>query len=161
MYMAVPRLSSLKCFLEVQVLPNIAAKASTIKGAFVYGTPIHPREIKQIDLIVSGSVAVNSSGERIGKGGGYPDVEFALACEFNLIDKITPIISTVHDLQILKESFPHLIYDIPLDFIFSPSQTLKCQSKQRRPVGIYWDLIKSEKLKQIPILQEIKEKGSY
>jgi 5-formyltetrahydrofolate cyclo-ligase len=81
-YMAVPGLREKKCFIKLatsKISTQKLREASSIKGAFRYGMPVHPEEIPQIGLIVAGSVAVNRSGSRIGKGGGYSDLEYALA----------------------------------------------------------------------------------
>jgi 5-formyltetrahydrofolate cyclo-ligase len=76
-FMAVPRLREKKCFIKLdplKILPEKFHEASSIKGAFRYGIPIHPEEIPQIDLMVAGPVAVNKKGSRIGTGGGYSDL---------------------------------------------------------------------------------------
>ena len=82
-YMAVPRLSSGKPFIELdpkklQCSPYVA---SSIKGAAKFGRPVSLEEVRKIDLIICGSVVVNRSGARVGKGGGYSDLEFALLTE--------------------------------------------------------------------------------
>ncbi|MFQ5884443.1 MAG: 5-formyltetrahydrofolate cyclo-ligase, partial [Thermoplasmata archaeon] len=63
-YMAVPRLRELECFIELdpRFLGSNVSKASTIKGAFKYGRKIHPKDMKKVDLVVAGSVAVNEKG---------------------------------------------------------------------------------------------------
>src|SRR5215831_923924 len=69
-YMAVPRLRELKCFIEldpVRLGKSINA-ASSIEGAFRFGRPVGPDRMRPIELIVCGTVAVNSGGARIGKG---------------------------------------------------------------------------------------------
>src|SRR5262249_34110842 len=80
-FMAVPRLRELECFVELDPkrLPRRSFyEASSIEGAFRLGRPIHPRALPHIDLVVAGTVAVNERGQRIGKGGGYSDLEWAL-----------------------------------------------------------------------------------
>jgi 5-formyltetrahydrofolate cyclo-ligase len=42
-------------------------------------------ELRPVDLVVCGSVAVNRSGVRLGKGGGYADLELALLVEAGLV----------------------------------------------------------------------------
>ena len=64
--------------------------ASSIKGATQLGRLVHPDEMRPIDLIVCGSVAVNRKGARLGKGGGYSDLEYAVALSLGLISKETP-----------------------------------------------------------------------
>src|SRR5919197_5062589 len=78
-FMAVPRLTDERCFLRLDParLGTRLAQAATIKGAAPLGEPVRPRELGHIDLIVAGSVAVNARGARVGKGGGYSDLEFA------------------------------------------------------------------------------------
>ncbi len=44
LYMAVPRLSKRKCFIRAKTSPADARKASSFKGAFKYGFPVHPLE---------------------------------------------------------------------------------------------------------------------
>nr|MDO8134939.1 5-formyltetrahydrofolate cyclo-ligase [Candidatus Njordarchaeum guaymaensis] len=75
------------------------AEASTISGAFKYGRRVGPPAIR-IDFKVTGSVAVSLNGGRVGKGGGYSDLEYGLLREFNCLNEETPIGTTVHDLQV-------------------------------------------------------------
>ena len=59
-----------------------------------------------IDLVVSGSVAVNHQGARLGKGAGYADIEIGLLIEAGLITDNTVIATTVHSLQVLDQLLP-------------------------------------------------------
>ena len=79
-------------------------------------------ELKKIDLIVCGSVAVNRRGARVGKGGGYSDLEFALLTENKKISAKTPIVTSVHALQIVDEDLPMTEHDIPLSAIVTPDE---------------------------------------
>jgi hypothetical protein len=63
-------------------------------------------ELQPVDLVVCGSVAVNHQGARVGKGGGFSDLEFALLVEAGLIDTDTVLATTVHPLQVLNEALP-------------------------------------------------------
>ena len=78
-YMALPRLREARCFWELDPrrLRDLRAAAS-IGGAAKMGRAVDPRDLPHIDLVVAGSVAVARSGARVGKGGGYSDLEFAL-----------------------------------------------------------------------------------
>ena len=130
--------------------------AASIKGAFEYGAPIGPGEMRKPDFIVAGSVAVNEDGARVGKGGGFSDLEYAIALESGLVDETTPIIATVHKLQLIKEEIPMTDHDIPIDIIITPDKTIETKRKFQKPRGIIWDLLDKEKLESIPILKDLK-----
>ena len=68
-YMAVPRLTEEKCFVELDPARITDYRlASSIKGAAQLGRLIHPDEMQRIDLIVCGSVAVNQGRGSAGQG---------------------------------------------------------------------------------------------
>jgi len=155
-YMAVPRLRSEKPFIELdpEKLRCSPYAASSIKGAAQYGWPVTLDEMTIIDLIVCGSVAVNRQGARVGKGGGYSDLEFALLTQEKKIDRRTPVVTSVHPLQIIDEEIPMTEHDIPLSAIVTPKEILEIQSAFRRPKGIYWRLLPKEKIEEIPVLRD-------
>jgi 5-formyltetrahydrofolate cyclo-ligase len=157
-YMAVPRLHSGKPFIELdpQKIKGSAYVASSIKGAEKYGRPVNLEEVRKIDLIVCGSVAVNRQGARVGKGGGYSDLEFALLTEEKKIGRHTPIITSVHLLQIVNESIPMTEHDIPLNAIVTPDEIIEIASPPARPRGIYWDMLSPDKIDAIPVLKRRK-----
>ena len=64
-------------------------EAATIKGALRHGKVVALEELPEIDFVLCGSVAVNLSGARVGKGGGFSDLEYGLLIEEGLIDEHT------------------------------------------------------------------------
>ncbi len=155
-YMAVPRLRELKCFIKLdpEKIKN-PRFASTIKGAFKIGESVHPSEIERIDLIIAGSVAVNLDGKRLGKGGGYSDLEYAIGRYFGFVDENTPVVTTVHEIQIITEDIPFLPHDIPVDYIITPERVIKTGTKLPKPHGIYREYLSQSKVKSIPVLKQI------
>jgi 5-formyltetrahydrofolate cyclo-ligase len=133
--------------------PNVAA---TIRGAFKYGRKTDLRGIK-VDLIVEGSVAVDRKGGRVGKGGGFGDLEFAILREVGSITDATPLITTVHPLQIV-EKVPMTDHDVPVDFIITPDGTIETEHTYPKPRGIIWELLSSYMYKGMPIFTELREK---
>lgn len=159
-YMAVPRLRSEKPFIEldpkkIQCSPYAA---SSINGAGQYGRPVGLNEVKHIDLVVCGSVAVNRQGARVGKGGGYSDLEFALLTEKKKISAKTPIVTSVHPLQVVDEEIPMTEHDIPLSAIVTPNEVIEIKSTYSRPKGITWSLLPQEKIDDIPVLRDRKKR---
>jgi 5-formyltetrahydrofolate cyclo-ligase len=157
-YMAVPRLRDEKPFIELNPkrLKCTPFVASSIKGASRYGLPVTLEEVARIDLIVCGSVAVNRRGARVGKGGGYSDLEFALLTEEKKIGRKTPIVTSVHPLQIVDEDIPMTEHDIPLTAILTPDELIEIKAGLKRPKGIYWNMLPEEKIGAIPVLKKRK-----
>ena len=157
-YMAVPRLTALECFVELdpEKLGRHAYAASSIKGAFQFGQPVTLRDMRPIDLVVCGAVAVTRSGARLGKGGGYSDLEYALAREARLLGPDTPIITTVHPVQMV-DAIPLTSHDIPLDFFVTPDEVVNCSEPPPRPQGIHWDELDEEQIAAIPVLGQLRK----
>jgi len=131
-------------------------RASTIRGAFRYGRIIDPGDIPKVDLIITGSVAVSRDGIRIGKGGGYGELEYAILREFGKVDEDTPIMTNVHDIQVY-ERLPSDPYDLTIDYIATPTRLIRVEQRRGRPKGILWSLLDEEKLNEIPLLRRLRE----
>ena len=152
-----PRLKSGFLILDPRSVPRSALSfASTIKGAFQYGRQIDLTDLPEVDLIVVGSVAVSLDGARIGKGGGYSEIECGILRELNLIDEKTPIATTVHEVQVL-EKIPTEEHDIPVDIIITPERIIETKTKYPRPKGIFWKKVTEKMLQDIPVLKKLKE----
>ncbi len=155
-YLAVPFLRTEKCFIEIDPkrLGRRVSLAASILGASKHGRLVSPREVRAIDLVVCGSVAVRRDGTRVGKGGGYADLEYAILREEGKLKETTPVVTTVHPLQIVAEKVAMLAHDIPLDFLVTPFEVVATRPAFPRPRGIYWDLLKAAKIESIPSLRK-------
>lgn len=154
---ATPRLKKGFLVVKPEYVRGREKYASTIKGAFKYGKFVQLEGIPHVDFIVEGSVAVSYRGDRIGKGEGYGELEYAILRELGLVDEDVTIVTTVHDLQVFH-SLPQDIFDVSVNYISTPTRLIKCKELRPRPKGIYWDLITERTLIEIPILREIKER---
>ena len=158
--MPTPRLRRGFMILDPSRIPRrIFERASTIRGAFRYGRIIDPEHIPRVDLIVTGSVAVSRDGVRIGKGGGYGELEYAILRELGKVDENTPIMTNVHDIQVY-ERLPSEPYDLTVDYIATPRDLIKIERRRARPRGILWDLLDEEKLSEISLLKRLREASS-
>jgi 5-formyltetrahydrofolate cyclo-ligase len=156
--MAVPRLRDAHPFrlLDPRKLSEKQIReAATIKGALRYGRVVAEEEIPEIDFLLTGSVAVNLNGARIGKGGGYSDLEFGLLAEAGRIDEHTVVATTVHPIQILREHLPVIDHDLPIDLIATPRAVIEVEPQYRRPRGILWDHLQPPQIHEIPVLERI------
>src|SRR5438034_10127408 len=121
--MAVPRLRARHPFRLLDPKRLSAAQvreAATIKGALKHGRVVALEEVPEIDFVLCGSVAVNLSGARIGKGGGFSDLEYGLLIDAGKIDDHTVVATTVHPVQILREHLMITQHDLPVDMIATP-----------------------------------------
>ena len=142
--MAVPRLREDKPFVRVEGDP-------TIKKALAEGTPTRVEDLGQVDLVVCGTVAANRTGVRIGKGGGYSDLELALLVEAGLVDDATTIVTTVHPLQLLDQELPETEHDFRVDVIVTADEVVRGSGRRRSP-GVIWEHLDDEMVAAIPVL---------
>lgn len=131
------------------------SEASSISGAFRFGEKTHPRDLPTIELMVVGSVAVSPSGWRIGKGEGYSEIEYAILREYRKITDDVPVVTTVHDLQVVDEIHPQP-FDLPVDRIYTNTRVVNCPSNPR-PAAIFWHHLSRDKIESIPLLKELME----
>lgn len=155
-FMAVPRLRAEDPFLGLdptQLDSGVLWTASSIKGADAMGIPTSLDEMPPIDLIVTGCVGVTRQGARLGKGGGYSDLEYALLREHGKVGPQTPVATTVHECQVLRaHAIPMRAHDVSLDLVVTPARTIVCKRTYERPEGILWDVLEPEKQAAIPVL---------
>ena len=144
LYMAVPRLRSDKPFVRVDSDP-------TIKKAMREGVPTSVEDLGHVDLVVCGTVAVNREGVRVGKGGGFSDLELALLTEAGLVDDATTIVTTVHELQLVDEELPETEHDFRVDLVVTPNEVVRTGTRRHSP-GVIWEHLDDEAIAAIPVL---------
>jgi 5-formyltetrahydrofolate cyclo-ligase len=156
--MAVPRLRDHHPFRLLD--PSKLAKkdlreAATIKGALKHGKVIDLEQVPKLDLILTGSVAVNLEGERVGKGGGFSDLEYALLAEARKVSDRTVVATTVHPVQILNEPLPTTAHDITVDLVVTPRAAIEIERSGQRPRGVLWDHLQPPQIHEIPVLERM------
>jgi 5-formyltetrahydrofolate cyclo-ligase len=157
LYMAVPRLAEPEPFfaLDSDHLAEPPRAAASISGAARSARRVRLDELTPVDLVVMGCVAAAQDGARLGKGGGFADLEYALASAAGLIGPHTVCVTTVHELQVRPAgTIPVTEHDVPLDLIVTPDRVIDCRPQHgpRWPAGIRWDDLTEEKIAAIPLL---------
>ena len=156
-YMAVPRLAGPEPFfaLDPDHLSETPRKAASISGAARSARRVTLAELAPVDLVVMGSVAAGDDGARLGKGGGFADLEYALAAAAGLIGPGTVCVTTVHELQVRAAgAIPLTSHDVPVDFIVTPDRVIDCRRGQGSgpAPSIRWEDLTEEKIAAIPLL---------
>jgi len=109
--LATPKLREGYLLLEHDKLKGLEKAASTISGSFRYG--IRMKRAIGVDFVVEGCVAIDRSGNRLGKGGGYGDEEISVARTLNPSVKVAAICSSKQ----IVDAVPFTQADQPVDFI--------------------------------------------
>jgi 5-formyltetrahydrofolate cyclo-ligase len=161
-YMAVPRLAEREPFfaLDPDHLSEPPRKAASIRGASRSARRVTLAELSPVDLVVMGSVAAGEDGARLGKGGGFADLEFALAAAAGLIGPHTVLVTTVHELQVRAAGMiPLTAHDVPVDLIVTPERIIDCRPRHgpRAAAAIRWEDLTEEKIAAIPLLAAQRE----
>ncbi|MFC4358095.1 5-formyltetrahydrofolate cyclo-ligase [Halobium salinum] len=161
-YMAQPRLRSAEPFMKLdpaEIPPEDLDAAATVSSMDDYAEPVGPDAVPGVDLVVSGSVAVDEAGKRVGKGEGYSDLEFAVLAELGAVDAETTVATTVHEYQVVGageiETDAH---DVPMDLVVTPERTVETGAAGARPTGVDWDLLGEERVAEIPVLERLRER---
>ncbi len=155
--MSTPRLREGFLLLDPRkIAPYRYPEASTIRGAFKWGIKIG-LDVPKIYLKVTGSVAVDLMGRRLGKGHGYSEIEYGILGEIGALDSDTPVATTVHELQIVSE-IPEEEHDMPVHLIVTPERVMRTNAKGKP--RILWELVDEEILREIPILKKLREMKS-
>ena len=156
LYVPAPRLAGEFPFVELDpadLPPEKLWHASSIKGAFELGRPVRADQVRPLDLIVTGCVGVTPEGARLGKGGGYSDLEYGMLRELGLVSEDIPIWTTVHSSQVLNNgAVPMTDHDISLDVVVTPERVIRCMRPFKRPAGVLWDHLDDAKIESIPVL---------
>ncbi|MDP6770244.1 MAG: 5-formyltetrahydrofolate cyclo-ligase [Anaerolineales bacterium] len=161
-YVPVPELVKDYPFIELD--PNELQKnnisfeeVAPIKGAMEHGRKVGFQDMKPFDLAVVGCVAVSRNGGRTGKGGGFADLEMGIFREMGLVNTETPIVTTIHSLQVKEDERVIMdAHDTPLDWIVTPDEVIETQTLIAQPGGVNWDAIQSDQYENIPFLLSLK-----
>ena len=160
-YMAVPRLAEPEPFflLDPAHLADRPRAAASINGATRSARRAAVADLTPVDLVVTGCVAVDGDGARLGKGGGFADLEYALASAAGLIGTDTLVVTTVHELQVVPVgTVPTTAHDVPVDLVVTPERVVDCRARRGpRPTGgIRWDELTEEKVAAVPLLAALR-----
>ena len=134
------------------------------KGVAKYGTPVTLDDVYKVDLVVVGSSAVcPRTGARVGKGEGFAELEWGiLSLQGQLDPKTCPVVTSVHDCQVVDDMPEGQLtkHDVPVDIIVTPTRVIRVgEGRAPKPIdGVMWDLLSPQKLAQIKVLRQLKQR---
>jgi 5-formyltetrahydrofolate cyclo-ligase len=162
-FMAVPRLADEQPFflLDPASLTEPPRKAATIAGVTRSARKVGVADLEPVDLVVTGCVAVGRDGARLGKGGGFSDLEMALAASTGLVDTRTVVVTTVHPVQVMEAGLvPTTAHDLHVDVVVTPDEVITCPRPHDHALPLLrWEELTEEKISSIPVLRRLAEAG--
>ncbi len=110
----------------------------------------------QLDLMVTGTGAINHAGIRFGKGHGFFDLEWAMLTSIDIVRSSVPCIAVVHDCQLLAEELKPEVFDTVCEYVVTPTRVIVVEGPVQKPsCGILWEKLQAGMLEDIPPLQEL------
>lgn len=107
--------------------------------------------------MVQGCVAADADGARLGKGGGFADLEFAILSAAGLLADDVVVATTVHDVQVLDRGrIPVRPHDVRLDLVVAPSRVLRTEAAATAEAWIRWEDLTEDKIAAIPRLSRLR-----
>lgn len=110
----------------------------------------------KVDLMVTGTGAINVEGVRYGKGHGFFDLEWAMLYTLGTITQETRTAAVVHDCQVISDALIPELFDTVCDIISTPTRVIEVPMAKKPGCGILWDQLAEGMYESIPPLQELK-----
>lgn len=127
-------------------------------GAVQLGQPIDFKDIEPIDFFVVGSVAVSEAGARTGKGAGFADLELGIFEYFGTVSAQTPVVTTVHDIQVVSnDELVVQAHDNAINIIATPGSMIETTASYQTPCPIDWPRVQPDQYRDIPFLAALRE----
>ncbi|KIW98368.1 uncharacterized protein Z519_00028 [Cladophialophora bantiana CBS 173.52] len=146
-----PEARKLACLLDAMERPGLGRHLSLAE--------IQQLDLR-VDLMVTGTGAINHRGIRFGKGHGFFDLEWGILTTIKAVSFSVPCVALVHDCQVLEEELKPEIFDTVCDFIVTPTTTIEIAKLgvmlEKPTCGILWDRLQLGVLEDIPPLQELR-----
>src|SRR5262249_47514063 len=98
-------------------------------------------------------------GARVSRGNGSAGLGYALLRRARKVREYTPIVTTVHPLQVNDDRIAMRAHDIPVDFLITPDQVVAAPSLHPPPRPLLWDLLPDERSRAIPALRKGRRDG--
>ncbi len=67
----------------------------------------------------------------------------------------TPVLTTVHELQIVRAAIPMTAHDMPLDLIVTPDRVIRTRTRRAKPRGIRRDELSPAQIRAMPAVARL------
>jgi hypothetical protein len=63
----------------------------------------------------------------------------------------TPVLTTVHALQVVEDEIPMAAHDVPVDLVVTPEREIRTRRRRRKPRGVIWRQLSEAQLAEMPV----------
>ena len=71
----------------------------------------------------------------------------------------TPVLTTVHELQVVREAIPMTAHDVPVDLVVTPERVIRTRGRRPKPRGIRWEELSAEQVAAMPPVARVAPRG--
>jgi 5-formyltetrahydrofolate cyclo-ligase len=130
--------------------------ATTYRGLEKHGQLLKSDAMEKLSLglLLTGSLAVDQEGGRIGDGKGFFDLCCALLQEFGALGRNWTALTFIREEQISLDLLPQDRWDIKMSGAVTPQRIHVFNPPCRKP-AIFWDELSRDRLKRIDPLWKI------
>ena len=162
LYIPMPGLRTERCFLEVdpaRLGANAVARGEPARRAARTAVRWRRTSCIRSTWCWSARSRCRARARASAAATARADLEYALLRRAGKVREYTPIVTTVHPLQVVDDRIAMRAHDIPVDFLITPDQVVAAPSLYPRPRGILWDLLPDERIRAIPALRKGRREG--
>ena len=134
--------------------------AATYKGLEQHGQLLKGDSMSKLSvgLLLTDSLAVDTSGGRIGDGNGFFDLCCALLQELDGLEHNADILTFIQEEQISREMLPQDKWDVKMTGAVTSQQILHFEPSDQKP-KLFWDELPKDRIKRIDPLWKLYRKA--
>jgi 5-formyltetrahydrofolate cyclo-ligase len=132
--------------------------AMTESGLRRFGRRLEPGKKLAIDLLLTGALAVDREGGRLGNGTGYFDLSCALLSANGWLADDHHILAVVEQSQQVTEPLPREPWDVVMTGVVTVEGCYRFGDQGRKEYPIFWQQLAAGRIKRITPLWQLRNK---
>jgi 5-formyltetrahydrofolate cyclo-ligase len=137
---------------------NRLGRAVTERGLKEFGSMLQPEVMAKIDMLLTGAVAVNPEGQRLGSGTGYFDLSCGLLAALGALAEHRYIAAVINRQHLVNMAMPVDPWDVEMNGILTEEGLQPARPPSHRILQIFWSQLSPERIKRINPLFTLREK---
>jgi len=133
--------------------------AMTESGLRRFGRRLEPGKKLAIDLLLTGALAVDREGGRLGNGTGYFDLSCAILSANGWLADDPHILAVVDRTQQVTEPLPREPWDVTMTGVVTVDGCYRFGGQGRKEYPIFWQQLAGGRIKKITPLWQLRNKN--